>query len=391
MKKQEEDDIFAKRLTAMKQEGEERRKALPAAAGRVGGGGAGSAVFEGVTTPLDYSSPPSLSDTLMSQLNSDVSDPKLKTAQIGPNQLGVAAGALALGIMFVIVSGGDLASTSSKRFKGYQPALQPPDEFETGLIKGRIGQLQNAREADPRDLGALEELAISYARLFDFPKASKLLDQLVAAKPGDAEAWRLLGETTLLSQESGRSAAAYERAAELTGNGDLQVLTGLVDAYIANGQQDKAAKKLMGLLAVPAPSSLIATSSPPSPPSPSSSATEGGGAAAVPEAAAAMPTQAPLSSVDSVALDLLLGKVYNGWRGHDTDALAVYEGLVKGNPEDFRGYLAKGLYLKDHGRRADADRMFLQAKYYAPPSRQGLIQKLAGEGPVLDNLVGGDD
>lgn len=60
-------------------------------------------------------------------------------------------------------------------------------------------------------------------------------------------------------------------------------------------------------------------------------------------------------------MDLLLGKVYAAWRGHDNDALAVYERAVREGPEDFRAYLAKGLYLKERGRKADAERMFLQA------------------------------
>jgi hypothetical protein len=39
-----------------------------------------------------------------------------------------------------------------------------------------------------------------------------------------------------------------------------------------------------------------------------------------------------------------------------------YDALVARFPEDFRGYLAKGVYLRDKGRRADAERMFLQVR-----------------------------
>ena len=34
-------------------------------------------------------------------------------------------------------------------------------------------------------------------------------------------------------------------------------------------------------------------------------------------------------TVGAVERGLLLGKVYAGWRGHNTDALATYDGLVK--------------------------------------------------------------
>jgi Flp pilus assembly protein TadD len=64
------------------------------------------------------------------------------------------------------------------------------------------------------------------------------------------------------------------------------------------------------------------------------------------------------------------GKAYAGWRGHDSDALSAYDALIASAPQDFRGYLAKGVFLKERGRRGDAERMFLQAKFYAPDSMQ---------------------
>jgi len=91
LKKKEEDAEFAKRLALIKVEGEERRReALSTSAGSGGATAGAAAVFD---TKLDYSSPPSLSETLMNSLNSDVSDPALKQANIGPNQIGVAAAA----------------------------------------------------------------------------------------------------------------------------------------------------------------------------------------------------------------------------------------------------------------------------------------------------------
>jgi len=85
-----------------------------------------------------------------------------------------------------------------------------------------------------------------------------------------------------------------------------------------------------------------------------------------------------------VAIELLLAKTYSSWRGHDTAALATYDALVARFPEDFRGYLAKGVFLRDQGRRADADRMFLQAKFYAPENRQRFIKETADTKPVVD-------
>jgi len=47
---------------------------------------------------------------------------------------------------------------------------------------------------------------------------------------------QLLGETDLLSERSQPAVAAYKRAVQLRDN-DMQIATGLTDAYIANGQQ----------------------------------------------------------------------------------------------------------------------------------------------------------
>lgn len=35
-------------------------------------------------------------------------------------------------------------------------------------------------------------------------------------------------------------------------------------------------------------------------------------------------------------LKLLLGKVYSQWKGHDSQALAAYEAIIRDDPDDFR-------------------------------------------------------
>ncbi|CAI5506793.1 unnamed protein product [Closterium sp. Naga37s-1] len=79
---------------------------------------------------------------------------------------------------------------------------------------------------------------------------------------------------------------------------------------------------------------------------------------------------------DEVQVALLLGKAYAAW-GRPGDAAAVYDGLIASRPDDFRGYLAKGLFLKDNGNQAEADRMFLQARYLAPNQVKVLVDRLA--------------
>jgi len=244
---------------------------------------------------------------------------------------------------------------------------------------------------------------VSYAKLFEFQKAADLLEKLTAARPGDVEAWRLLGESALLGQQPARAVGAYEKAAALRYD-DLQIQTGLADARIAEGAQGAAVEALLALRSrvaaspparagapAPAPSTFSSPATfPDAGPAPDvrAGAPSASKPAAPPPAQPARPQRAPL---DAVSVELLLAKVYGAWRGHDAEALATYDRLTREvAPEDFRGFLARGVFLKERGRRADADRMFLQARFLAPASRQGFVQQMAGANPVLDELPDND-
>ena len=82
--------------------------------------------------------------------------------------------------------------------------------------------------------------------------------------------------------------------------------------------------------------------------------------------------------IDPVQIDMLLGKAYSDW-GHIGDAVAVYDSLIASRPNDFRGYLAKGILLKANGEVGDAERMFIQAKYFAPSKAKALVDRYSGQ------------
>lgn len=46
---------------------------------------------------------------------------------------------------------------------------------------------------------------------------------------------------------------------------------------------------------------------------------------------------------DEIAMEMCIAKSYLNWKGHDDDALLTYSNLIKKFPDDFRGYLGKGL------------------------------------------------
>ncbi|GLI64567.1 hypothetical protein VaNZ11_007888 [Volvox africanus] len=466
----EEEDEFMARLQALKAQGKE----LAAAAATQDTDAATSitpAIFDavpstngGVSTGEGgiYANPPPLSQTLLTAAGggaaaSDISDPKLRDANIGPSQLGLAAGAIVFIAIFILVAAGDYAP-SSRRYSGIKPAQAPPDPIEEKILKGKVSLYEEQLKADPNNDGAAEALATSYARLLQYDKAASLLEKLSTRNPNDAEIWRLLGESSLLSQQPRKAVPAFERAVQLrrqqeqqelqqkavTGavvvtQPDLQLLTGLVDAYIASNDYSKAVNTLRDvreelrhrkseqvavrqkeegtqqaaassgetsvsvavaaaeeaaaavasaeaaeasvaaaaaaaepeMLAAPPlteDSAAVSTSSESAPPpAPASSGATAASGNAVPSAA--------VRPLDPVGVDLLTAKVYSAWRGHDQDALATYDELIKAFPEDYRGYLAKGVFLKEKGRKADAARMFLQAPPSRPSSRLASLRR----------------
>eukprot|EP00798_Chlamydomonas_sp_ICE-L_P021866 gene21866-28898_t len=278
-----------------------------------------------------YDNPPSLVSTLFSGIGGDISDPKLKNANIGPSQVGLAVGALVLAVVILLTTGA--GTGNNKRYKGVQPSQPPPDPIQEGILKNSISRLETQLKVKPGDSDALEELAVSYAKLSQFETASDLLNQLVQYRPQDAEAWRLLGETSLLSQRSPRAVEAYEK-------------------------QQRGVSFLKESIASPEQPSI-------------------GDGSTTSSKRVARP-------YDSVSLELLLAKTYNGWRGHDKEALSTYDSVVANHPEDFRGFLARGVYLKENGRRGESDKMFMQAKFYAPESRKAFVQRMSGISPLID-------
>ncbi|TXG46414.1 hypothetical protein EZV62_028087 [Acer yangbiense] len=83
-------------------------------------------------------------------------------------------------------------------------------------------------------------------------------------------------------------------------------------------------------------------------------------------------TNASLSHLKDV--ELLLGKAYSDG-GRVSDAVAVYDQLISSYPNDFRGYLAKGIIFKENGRVGDAERMFIQARFFAPENAKALVDR----------------
>ena len=70
---------------------------------------------------------------------------------------------------------------------------------------------------------------------------------------------------------------------------------------------------------------------------------------------------------------LLEARVYSGWKGHGKDAEEAYAKVIAEHPEDFRGYLAKGVFFREVGKPGEADNLFRQAKSLAPKEMADIV------------------
>ncbi len=88
----------------------------------------------------------------------------------------------------------------------------------------------------PRNAGARKLLAAVWVDSGDPARAESLLDEVVRAHPGDAHAWRLLGDANMGMRRYRHATEAFERAAALAGQGSMDGALG----FSLLGQGDRA-------------------------------------------------------------------------------------------------------------------------------------------------------
>ncbi len=81
-------------------------------------------------------------------------------------------------------------------------------------------------------------------------------------------------------------------------------------------------------------------------------------------------------SVDTVAVQVLLGNVYDSQKKY-AQALNVYDRAIKNDKQDFRPVLAKAMLLKEQGKTEEAKLLFTRAAALAPAQYKDEINKEA--------------
>lgn len=258
-------------------------------------------------------------------------------------KVGVGVAVVVFGLVFAL---GDFVPSVRTGPTGDSAIESKLTDEEKASLKERLRQYEATLSNSPGDPTAVEGKAVTLAELGEYGKASSLLEQLTKARPNDIEVYRLLGEVKFEQKDFEGSASAYKSALSISDGNNFEVLRGLTNSLLAAKKPSEAVQVLL--------KSREQLND--------SSRTE--------------PIELDQSKqkVDPIQVELLLGKSYSDW-GHVGDAVAVYDQLISKFPEDFRGYLAKGIILKANGKTGDAERMFIQAKFFAPDKAKALVDR----------------
>ncbi|KAI5578024.1 hypothetical protein BDE02_08G001700 [Populus trichocarpa] len=274
-----------------------------------------------------------------------------KTIGLG-TKIGVGVAVLVFGLVFAL--GDFLPSGSDGPTEEATVVNKKLSEEEQNTLRARLKQYELTLSTAPKDSIALEGAAVTLAELGEYTRAASLLQDLAKEKPGDPDVFRLLGEIKYELKDYDGSAAAYRISAAVSKNVDFEVLRGHANALLAAKKPDEAVQVLLA----------------------SRAKLNSGKSSSVDIKVDGNGMEIESQEVDPIQVDLLLGKAYSDW-GHVSDAVSVYDQLISSHPDDFRGYLAKGIILKENGNVGDAERMFIQARFFAPEKAKVLVDRYA--------------
>lgn len=268
-----------------------------------------------------------------------------KTIGLG-TKIGIGVAVLVFGLVFAL--GDFLPSGSISSVKDSVVENVKLSREEESNLKNMLKEYEATLRSNPKDPTAMEGAAVTSVELGEYARAASLLEDLIKEKSDDFDIFRLLGEVKYKLKDYDGSVAAYKSATMLSKDVNFEVLRGLTNALLAAGKPDEAVQFLLDCRERLKSVKL-------------GSMAEG----------KEMETKL---SIDPVQVELLLGKSYSDW-GHVGDAVSVYDQLISSHPDDFRGYLAKGIILKENGRSGDAERMFIQARFFAPENAKMLVDR----------------
>ena len=231
----------------------------------------------------------------------------------------IGAGICALGLLVVFLPSDDFISSPVAPQKELTPEVI---EQVRKQAEEYTAELKNS----PEDVVKLKSAAESYVVLEDYAAAIPLLQKLLEVEFTDSNVGNL-ADVYYASGQKFKAAEVYKNAVDHDwsaegGKPSPTLLKGFVDALGRDGRQGLALSFVKDFKAK--------------------------------------------GYTDDVDQALLEARVFSGWKGHGKEAEEAYQAVIDGHADDFRGYLAKGVFMREIGKPDQADALFRQAKSLAP-------------------------
>ena len=314
-----EEKSFEAKLKRVREEGETRAKMT----GGTGGSSTSTsspAAFGGTPTmtPISPLAPTFGGDESFSTKDDDEEESAFKSPLV---RVGALLAAMALVVVFVPT---DLTfnAIGSKRVqeKYRKEALED--------IEKQKNELTKVLENTPDDPELLKRQAQNFLALDDYPSALPLMEKLIDLEDTEANSMAI-AEVWDLDGQPDRGLTVLKTYADAhlndpTGPPSASFLKALTDSLSKNNRQGVALAYVDAFV------------------------------------------EKNPSDIDRVDADLLKARVYSGWKGKGKEAEKAFADVVETHPDDFRGYLAKGVFAREIGRPDEATAMFKQAEALAP-------------------------
>ena len=315
-----EEKSFEAKLKRVREEGETRAKMTGGTGGSSTSTSSSPAAFGGTPTmtPISPLAPTFGGDESFSTKDDDEEESAFKSPLV---RVGALLAAMALVVVFVPT---DLTfnAIGSKRVqeKYRKEALED--------IEKQKNELTKVLENTPDDPELLKRQAQNFLALDDYPSALPLMEKLIDLEDTEANSMAI-AEVWDLDGQPDRGLTVLKTYADAhlndpTGPPSASFLKALTDSLSKNNRQGVALAYVDAFV------------------------------------------EKNPSDIDRVDADLLKARVYSGWKGKGKEAEKAFADVVERHPDDFRGYLAKGVFAREIGRPDEATAMFKQAEALAP-------------------------
>ena len=315
-------ESFESKLAAVREEGAAARKAKQAATPTLmddivaGGSGKGLPSMPGKSIYDTSSSPGGLT---LGQVGQN------KEEEEGLNNfIRIGAAVCALGLLVVFLPSDDFISSPVAPQKELTPEVLEQ-------VRKQASEYEKALTDSPEDIEKLKGAAESYVVLEDYAAAAPLLQKLLDVEPSADNAGNL-ADVWVAAGKPFKAAEVYRNAIDADWSGDKpspSLLKGLIDTLDKDDRYGLSLEYVKSF------------------------------------------RQKGYS--DEVDAKLLEARVYSGWKGHGKEAEAAYQSVIDSHGDDFRGYLAKGVFMREIGKPDQADVLFRQAKSLAPKEMSDIV------------------